>query len=163
MIGAVPVVVLVRGGLLLVAALAVVVLGRVVPLMPDLLAPVVVAAALIRGPVTGALVGLGAGWLLDLMPPGTPMLGSLALLYAAAGAVAGLSRRPGEVSLGWVAAAAVAAIAVVGAGRTAYALLGGAQVDLALLGSQVGVSLALAAVGLGPLLRLERTLARGAR
>ena len=58
-----------------------------------------VAAALLGGPVRGALVGLGAGWVVDLCPPGTPVLGTTALLYAGAGAVAGLLRREGTGSL----------------------------------------------------------------
>ena len=92
-----------RAGVIVLAALLAVVavprLGPLAALGPDLVLPVVVAAALLGGPVRGALVGLGAGWVVDLCPPGTPVLGTTALLYAGAGAVAGLLRREGTGSL----------------------------------------------------------------
>ena len=68
-----------RAGVIVLAALLAVVavprLGPLAALGPDLVLPVVVAAALLGGPVRGALVGLGAGWVVDLCPPGTPVLG----------------------------------------------------------------------------------------
>ena len=92
-----------RAGVIVLAALLAVVavprLGPLAALGADLVLPVVVAAALLGGPVRGALVGLGAGWVVDLCPPGTPVLGTTALLYAGAGAVAGLLRREGTGSL----------------------------------------------------------------
>ena len=92
-----------RAGVIVLAALLAVVavprLGPLAALGSDLVLPVVVAAALLGGPVRGALVGLGAGWVVDLCPPGTPVLGTTALLYAGAGAVAGLLRREGTGSL----------------------------------------------------------------
>ena len=60
---------LLRGLAVLVAVLLVVTLGaRHVPVVPDLVLVLVVAWALLRGPVAGAAVGLAAGWLLDLVP-----------------------------------------------------------------------------------------------
>ena len=64
-----------------------------------LVLPVVVAGALLSGPSSGALLGLAAGWVVDLMPPGSQVLGSSALLYAAAGLVT--TRR--AFPFGWVA------------------------------------------------------------
>lgn len=63
------------------------------PARPDLVLLVVVAAGLVRGPDTGALVGLGGGWLVDLVPPGGEPLGAAAVTYLAAGALSGWSRR----------------------------------------------------------------------
>src|SRR5665647_2660478 len=66
----------------LAAALSTVVLPRVGSLGPDLVLLVVVAAGLLGGPTRGALVGLGAGWVVDLMPPAAATLGVAALTYA---------------------------------------------------------------------------------
>lgn len=83
---------------MLAALLAAVVLPRLASQVPDLVLLVVVAAALRRGPAYGAVVGLLAGWVIDLLPPtGTP-LGAGALAYATAGALAGWTRRFGDVS-----------------------------------------------------------------
>lgn len=161
MIRGLSVVVLARALLLVVAALLVVVLGRVLPLMPDLVLPVVVAAALLRGPVSGALVGLTAGWVLDLMPPGSQLLGSTALLYAVAGALAGFGRRRGPVGASWVGGALALAALVVAGGRLLQALLVGAPVDLPLVLSRLAVSVLVGLVMLVPLLRMEQRAARG--
>lgn len=88
---------LVRSGLLLVAVL----LPSAWPAgaaRPDLLVLVVAAAALSRGPLTGVLVGLAAGWLVDLVPPGAEPLGAGALTYAATGALLGALRGYAVVS-----------------------------------------------------------------
>lgn len=94
---------------------------------PDLALLVVAAVALLHRPSTGLLVGLAAGWLVDLVPPGAAPLGAGALTYAAVGAGLSLSRRVTDVSplLPWVftglAAAAVLAVrwvaSAAGAGR----------------------------------------------
>ena len=56
--------------------------------IPDLIAPTVVAIALLRGSLVGAMVGFSAGMLVELTAPiGT--LGVLALLYLAVGAWCG--------------------------------------------------------------------------
>jgi rod shape-determining protein MreD len=56
--------------------------------IPDLIAPVVVVVALLRGSLVGAITGFGAGLLVELTSPvGT--LGVLALLYLAVGAWCG--------------------------------------------------------------------------
>lgn len=56
--------------------------------IPDLVAPLVVMVAMLRGTLVGAVTGFGAGLLVELTAPiGT--LGALALLYLAVGAFAG--------------------------------------------------------------------------
>lgn len=82
----------------LAALLAVVVLPRLGAQAPDLVVLVVVSAALRRGPAYGAVVGLLAGWVVDILPPGGQPVGATALVYAAAGLAAGWSRRFGDVS-----------------------------------------------------------------
>ena len=108
---------LLRAGLVvLAAALSAVVLPRLGSAGPDLVLLVVVPAALLGGPAKGALLGLGAGWIVDLMPPAAGALGVAALTYAAAGAVCGLWHREGGRSaflpavVTLVAASTVAAI-----------------------------------------------------
>lgn len=87
---------LLRAGLVvLFAAVSAVVLPRLGPVGPDPVLLVVVAAALLGGPVKGAILGFGAGWVVDLMPPAGAVLGVAALTYAAAGAVSGLWHRDG--------------------------------------------------------------------
>ncbi|MGL4172838.1 MAG: hypothetical protein ACRCTR_02015 [Actinomycetota bacterium] len=55
----------------------------------DLMLLVVVAAAVLTGPVTGATVGMMAGWFADLTPAGPGVTGVLAVLYGLAGFFAG--------------------------------------------------------------------------
>ena len=98
--------------------------------MPDLVLVLVVAWALLRGPVAGAAVGLAAGWLLDLVPPGSAHLGVQALTYAAAGAFAGRARIEGPVAAPRVALVALGASAVVEGVGVLGALAVGAPVDL---------------------------------
>lgn len=122
-------VVLVRGLLLLVAVMAAVtVASRSAVVLPDFALPVVVAAGLLVGPSRGALVGLAAGWLADLVPPGSAVLGTNALLYAVVGLVAGAGRREGVSPVGWLALVSVGCGAALGGGRVLVALLSGAPV-----------------------------------
>ena len=109
-----------RSALLLVGAVLAVTLGaRQLAPLPDLVLVVVASAALRSGPRAGLVTGLAGGWLLDLLPPGSSVLGTQALLYAACGFVVGLARRPGRVSLVWV----VAVIAGAGFGLEAVRAL----------------------------------------
>ncbi|QIM21254.1 hypothetical protein G7075_09105 [Phycicoccus sp. HDW14] len=90
---------LVRGAALVVAGVVAVTLGaRHVAPVPDLVLVLVVAWALWRGPVAGAVAGLVGGWVLDLVPPGAEVLGLHALAYAAAGLLVGRTRVPGPVA-----------------------------------------------------------------
>ena len=130
-----PTAVLLRAGALLAAVLLVVILAaRQVSPVPDLVLVLVVAWALLRGPVTGAAVGLGAGWLLDLAPPGSSHLGVLALTYAAAGALAGRARVEGPVAAPRVAVVALAASGLVEGVGVVGALAVGAPVAVAVAG-----------------------------
>lgn len=135
-----------RGVLLLVGAvLAVTVSARQLAPLPDLVLVVVASAALRSGPRAGLVTGLFGGWLLDLLPPGSAVLGTQALLYAVCGLGLGLARRAGHVSLVWV----VAVIAAAGCGlelvRAGLAMAQGVPVDVA---SSLGRVLATATVAL---------------
>lgn len=104
--------VLTRALLLLVAVLVPTLFPSGMPGRPDLVLLVVAAAALLHGPVTGAVVGLAGGWLVDLVPPGGEPLGASALSYALAGALVGAARRwaPWSPLVPWVAAVGGAAL-----------------------------------------------------
>jgi rod shape-determining protein MreD len=104
----------VRLAAVLAAVLLVVTLGsRGLSPLPDLALVLVVAWALLRGPVVGAAAGLATGWLVDLVPPGATHLGVTALAYAAAGFLAGRARVEGPVAAPVVAAVALGASAFV--------------------------------------------------
>lgn len=125
---------LVRAVLLVVAVLVPTLFPSGMPGRPDLVLLVVAAAALMRGPVTGALVGLAGGWLVDLVPPGGEPLGAGALSYALAGALVGAARHwaPASPLVPWVAAVGGAAVIQAVRGLTAAAGVGVAHpVDLA--------------------------------
>ena len=152
---------LLRALVVVAAALVSVVLGaRVTGPVPDLVLPVVVAGALLSGPLRGALLGLGAGWVVDLMPPGSPVLGSAALLYAAVGLVAGARRREGEAPLGWLALVVFAAAAVPAFGRVLIGLAGSASVKLLATGEQWCLTVGLSLVAVPLLIRAEHALVR---
>jgi len=124
-IAAVPVL-LSRTVLLLVAVLLPTLFPSGMPGRPDLVLLVVAAAALMHGPVTGALVGLAGGWLVDLVPPGGEPLGAGALSYAVAGALVGAARRwaPASPLVPWVAAVGGAVVIQLVRGLTAAAGVG---------------------------------------
>jgi rod shape-determining protein MreD len=150
----------VRAALVVLGALAVVVLGARRPeVVPDLVLPVVVAGALWSGPVRGALLGLGAGWVVDLVPPGAEVLGTGALLYAAAGLVAGAGRREGPARWGWVATVGLAAVGVAFGGRLVVAVLEGAPFAPEDWGMRLALTAVVVVAAVPLLLRLERTLA----
>jgi rod shape-determining protein MreD len=115
------------------------------------------------GASRGALLGLAGGWLVDLMPPGSSVLGTAALLYAAAGLLAGAGRREGETPFGWVAVVGAASALLVTTGRLAVAALSGAPVDWAVTGMRLVLSVTLCAVLVPALVALEQRLARGRR
>ena len=147
----------VRAVLLIVAALlSVTMAARTPDTLPDLVLPVVVASALLGGPSRGGLVGLGAGWLVDLLPPGASVLGASALLYAAVGLLAGTGRREGPTPWGWVALVGAASAVAVGTGRVVVAAVSGAAVDLTATGLGVLWSAVLCAVAVPPLVWVEQ-------
>lgn len=149
--------VLLRGLLAAAAALGTVVLGaRQVEPRPDLLAVVVGAVALRGGWRTGLGIGLAAGWCADLLPPGAALLGTSALTYAAAGALAGRLQRPGPVSWLLLAWAALAVAGVARAVEVLLALAGAAPVDGRALATGLVVTATFGLL-LGPLVvRLDR-------
>lgn len=135
-----------RGALLLVGAVLAVTLGaRQLAPLPDLVLVVVASAALRAGPRAGLLTGLAGGWLLDLLPPGSAVLGTQALLYAVCGLAVGLARRPGQVALVWMVAVVAAAASGLEVARSLLSLAQGVPVDV---GSSLGRVLATATVGL---------------
>ncbi len=91
--------------------------------VPDLVLIGVVASAVLRGPVHGALVGLAAGWVVELVPPVGDPLGLTPLVMMAGGLVAGTFRRPSSRSALRALVALAAASFVVLAGRLASAIV----------------------------------------
>jgi rod shape-determining protein MreD len=145
-----------RGSLLLLAALAAAVAGTRALVLPDLLAVVVGALALRMGWRTGAGAGLAAGWVSDLLPPGALLLGLSALTYAVAGLLAGRLHRRGAAPALLLAWSVLLTALVVEAVGVVIALTQGAPVDV----QQVALRLALTATTgllLGPLvIRVDR-------
>ncbi|WP_404381832.1 rod shape-determining protein MreD [Knoellia locipacati] len=115
--------------LLLGAVLGVTLAARHLAPLPDLVLVVVVSAALRAGPRVGLLSGLVGGWLLDLLPPGSAVLGTQALLYAVCGLAVGALRRPGPVSVVWVAVVIAGAAGGLEVVRALLALAQGVPVD----------------------------------
>lgn len=115
--------------------------------VPDLVLIGVVATAVIRGRVHGALVGLAAGWVVELVPPVAKPLGLAALTLMVAGIVAGSFRRSSSRSFLRPLAALAVAAGVVLAGEGAAAVVAEGSVDVTAavtaLGVTVGVGLAL--------------------
>lgn len=155
---------LLRVAYVLVAALAMTTLmprlGIPARFVPDLVLIGVVASAVLRGPVHGALVGLGTGWIVELIPPIGRPLGLVALTLALAGVVAGSFRRTSSTSLVRPLGALLVAALVVLMGHAASAVVAEGSVDPAaaatLLVSTVAVGLAL----LPALIAVDRALVR---
>ena len=144
----------------LVAAFSAVVLPRLGPLGPDLVLIVVVAAALLGGPAKGALLGLGAGWVVGLMPPAAATLGAAALTYAAAGAVSGLWHRDGAGSALMPPLATCAAASTVAAMGILRAVVSGWPVPWVSAGWSIAMTTAVGLVVVPILIRTERELIR---
>jgi rod shape-determining protein MreD len=155
-------------GLLVVAGLtvlAVLVQVSVVPYlrvadgMPDFVAILVVAVALLRGTLVGAVTGFAAGMAVELTAPiGT--LGVLALLYLLVGAWCGrYTERPEAGGVGQPLLLVVAAVAFVQLGYAAMQLLQGATVPATmLLGEVLLPQIVLSALLAPPVLLLTRRL-----
>ena len=143
--------------LTLVAAVLVVTLrARGWPVVPDLVLLPVVALALSRGWLAGALLGLAAGWLVDLVPPGGDPLGLTPILYALAGSLAGRGSRVGPVPARWVAIVTLGAALVPAAGRLLQGAWLGRQLDVGPAALGVLATVLVAALVVPPLLRLDR-------
>lgn len=89
--------------------------------VPDLVLIGVVATAVRRGALHGALVGLAAGWVVELVPPVGSPLGIGPLVMMLAGAAAGALHRVGSRSLVRPVAALVVSSVVMAVGRLAVA------------------------------------------
>lgn len=147
------------------ALLAGVVLPRFVPadaaaLVPDLVLVLVVAAALLGGPARGALAGLLAGWLVDVLPPASQYLGTHALTYALAGAVAGLWRQERSRSVLVPALALLTGTVVTEGVATGLAYLGSHPLDLTGVALAGAVTVAVGSALLPWALRADRALVR---
>jgi len=145
---------------MLAAALSATVLPRLAPVAPDLVLLAVVAGALLGGPARGAILGLGAGWVVDLMPPGTAALGAAALTYAAAGAVSGLWHRDSGRSASLPVLATLSATSTVAAIGILLAMTNGWPVQWAAAGWSLVVTTGLGLVVVPLLIRVERGLVR---
>lgn len=142
----------------LAAAISAVVLPRLASLGPDLVLIVVVAAALLGGPAKGALLGLGAGWVVDLMPPGGSTLGVAALTYAAAGAAAGLWHRDSGRSAVLPTLATLAAASTVAGVGILRAVASGWPIPWAAAGWSIVLTTTLGLAVVPMLIRAERGL-----
>jgi rod shape-determining protein MreD len=156
---------LLRTAAVLVAALMVATVlprfGVPTRFLPDLVVLVVASSAVVRGPAHGALLGLAAGWVVDLVPPGGSPLGLTALLYATAGATAGLAHRPAP-SRGLLGAllGLAAATVVVEVGAVCVAILGDGSFDFAAAVTRTLTTLAVGLLALPLLLGVDRSLTR---
>jgi hypothetical protein len=144
----------------LAAALSAVVLPRLGAVGPNLVLLVVVPAALLGGPAKGALLGLGAGWAVDLMPPTAAALGVAALTYAAAGAVSGLWHRDGGRSAFLPALATLAAASTVAAIGILRDVTSGWPVSWAAAGWSLVLTTGVGLAVVPLLIRAERGLIR---
>lgn len=81
---------------------------------PDLVLLVVIAIALVVGPTAAAVIGFGAGLLVDLMPPTATEVGRWALVLCVVGYLAGQieldARRPVWTVMGAVAGLSALAV-----------------------------------------------------
>lgn len=129
----------------------------------DLVLLVVVTAALRAGPLSGALVGLAGGWLVDLIPPGTPVLGLTGLLYAAVGACIGAGRGWADHSPLSPALAVLAASVFLQTMAVVADLVAGRAVGWGDAAGSVLLTTLVGACVVPPLLHLQRRLVRGGR
>ncbi|MGW5241345.1 rod shape-determining protein MreD [Monashia sp. NPDC004114] len=128
--------------------------------VPDLVLVGVVATAVLRGPVHGALVGLVAGWVVELVPPVGSPLGLTPLVLMAGGAVAGLFRQVSSRSTSRPVIALLAAGVVVLAVRLASAIIAGGSVDLADGLGRLGSTIAVGLLAIPAFLAVDRALVR---
>ena len=128
--------------------------------VPDLVLIGVVATAVLRGPVHGALVGLVAGWVVELVPPVGSPLGLTPLVLMLGGLAGGLFQRVSSRTLGRAMLALAAAGVVVLLGRYASTIAAEGSVSasegLGRLASTVAVGL----LALPVLLAADRALVR---
>lgn len=127
--------------------------------IPDLIAPMVVVVALLRGSLVGAVTGFGAGLLVELTSPvGT--MGVLALLYLVIGAWCGrYCEREESTTLAAPLVLSVAAALVVQLGFLVFQLLLGNQMPASEFVAELLLpTLALTALLSPPVLLVARRL-----
>lgn len=101
---------------------------------PDVLLVVVVACALVAGPLGGSVTGFAIGLLADVAPPADHTIGRWALVYALVGYLAGMLEDLEERSV----AASTVVVAVATAVATGlYALVGALVGDARVTGSVI--------------------------
>lgn len=150
-----------RGAALVLAVLLGVILGaRHLAPVPDLVVVLVVAWALFRGPVAGAVAGLAGGWVVDLVPPGGQPLGAHALAYALAGFVAGRFRHEGPVGAARVALITLAAACMVEGIDVVRALAVSAPVDVAEVALRLVLTATVGALVVPVVVGAERAVVR---
>lgn len=81
---------------------------------PDLVLLVVIALSIVVGPTGGAVIGFGAGLLVDVMPPSATEVGRWALVLCVVGYIAGQIQVDARRSV-WVVLAAVAGLSATAA------------------------------------------------
>jgi rod shape-determining protein MreD len=128
--------------------------------VPDLVLIGVVATAVLRGPVHGALVGLVAGWVVELVPPVGAPLGLTPLVMMLGGLVGGLFHRVSSRTLGRALLALAAAGAVVLLGRTASAIVAEGSVSVTEGLGRLATTVAVGVLALPVLLAVDRALVR---
>lgn len=128
--------------------------------VPDLVLIGVVATAVLRGPLHGALVGIAAGWVVELVPPVGRPLGLVPLVMMLGGAAAGTFRSTGARSMVRAFAALVAAGVVVIAGRLAAAVLAEGSTSIGDGLVSLGATVAVGAIALPVLIAVDRALVR---
>lgn len=128
--------------------------------VPDLVLIGVVATAVLRGPVHGALVGLLAGWVVELVPPVGSPLGLTALVMMLAGFVAGFFRRTSSRSRLRAPTALLVSTVVVLAGHLGSAVVADGSVDVVDGLWRLAVTVILGGLVLPAFLALDRALVR---
>lgn len=149
---------------LVLLVLAVLVGGSVLPQVlayrPDVALLVVVGVAAARGPWAGVVLGVAAGWLIDLVPPGAEPLGAGALAYAAAGALAGRLRWLRRVSVLAPVLLTLAAALLVQGARALVALAVGAPLQPVAVTWSIALTVTLGLLVVPAVLALEDAVAR---
>lgn len=124
----------------------------------DLVLVLVVAVALRAGSQVGALFGLTAGLLIDLLPPGSTPLGLSAVLYAGIGAAIGLANRSVRASVLVPSVGVLLAVATMQTLRLGAAFVSRQPIDLGHAALVTVVTAMVGALVVPPLMRLESYL-----
>jgi len=149
---------LVALALCVIAAFVVVTLrARGWPVVPDLVLLPVLALALTRGSIAGAALGLAAGWVVDLVPPGNTPLGLTAIIYATAGAVAGRGTRVGPLPTRWIAVVCLGVAVIPTAARLLQGAWLGQPLDVSRALTELAITTFAAILVVPPLVRLDET------